>query len=183
MNVISIPEIDHAYIISMQQNIDSRGVLIEIFKSDVTTRLQGWEQFTSAQVNWVSSTKGSIRGIHRTKKEFPQMKILFCANGEIADHLVDLRPDSKTYKNHIEILLSGIDQNCLLIPEGVGHGFQTLSESSEVLYFMSRSYSLLEELTINPEDPSLSINWRKPYILSSKDKSAPLLENIEESLF
>ena len=167
----------------MQENIDSRGVLIEIFNNEIIKRNPGWEQYSPTQVNWVSSIKGSIRGIHRTKIEFPQMKVVFCATGEIADHLVDLRPASKTFKNHVEISLSGSDNSCLLIPHGVGHGFQTISESSEVLYLMNRIYNPLEELTINPEDPLIGINWLKPNILSARDKSAPFFNDIGLSSF
>jgi len=178
-----IPEIEGAYLISLQENSDSRGVLIELFNSQIIKGIQGWEEYSPTQINWVSSMKGSIRGIHRSKRQFPQMKIVFCTKGEIVDHLVDLRPDSKTYRNHVEILFSGSEKSCLLIPHRVGHGFQTISDESEVVYLMSRVYSPMEELTINPEDPALDINWVKPHILSTKDKTAPFLESIELSLF
>jgi dTDP-4-dehydrorhamnose 3,5-epimerase len=178
-----IPEIEGAYLISLQENSDSRGVLIELFNNQIIKGIQGWEEFFPTQINWVSSLKGSIRGIHRSKRQFPQMKIVFCTKGEIVDHLVDLRLDSKTYRNQIEILLSGSEKSCLLIPHRVGHGFQTISNDSEVVYLMKRVYSPLEELTINPEDPALGINWVKPHILSTKDKTAPFLESIELSLF
>ena len=178
-----IPEIEGAYLISLQENSDSRGVLIELFNNQIIKGIQGWEEFFPKQINWVSSLKGSIRGIHRSKRQFPQMKIVFCTKGEIVDHLVDLRLDSKTYRNHIEISLSGSEKSCLLIPHRVGHGFQTISNESEVVYLMNRVYSPLEEFTINPEDPALGINWVKPYILSTKDKTAPFLESIELPLF
>lgn len=179
----SIPEIDGAFLISLQENTDSRGVLIELFNNQIIKGIKGWEEYSPTQINWVSSMKGSIRGIHRSKRQFPQMKIVFCTKGEIVDHLVDLRPDSKTYRNHIEIFLNESEKSCLLIPHRVGHGFQTISDESEVVYLMNRVYSSSEEFTINPKDPLLGINWSEPHVLSTKDEFAPFLENIDLTLF
>ena len=156
---------------------DDRGFFREWFKTKSIERAVGHE-FNVEQANISSSKKGSLRGIHYSLAPNAQAKLVTCVSGLIKDVIVDIRPDSKTYRNWIEIELSGTSGNALLIGAGLGHGFVSLADVSTVAYLVSSPYSPSEEFEINPLDPVLAINWgieNSKLIFSDKDRNAPTL--------
>ena len=162
-----------ALIKKLSANEDNRGSLIEVFRSDWNTNVPGWIDFEISQQNYVLSKKGALRGIHFSNHPTGQRKILYCLEGEILDQLVDFRTDSPTYLQTVSILLSDSEPKLILIPAGVGHSFQTLSENSRVIYFFDLIYSPKNEVSITPLDATLNLKWEKPIYLSEKDSIAP----------
>jgi dTDP-4-dehydrorhamnose 3,5-epimerase len=156
---------------------DDRGFFREWFKSERIEPVLG-RDFNVAQANISSSTKGTVRGIHYSLATKGQAKWVTCVSGLIRDVIVDIRPSSTTYGNWISVELSGTSGNAVLISEGLGHGFISLSDISTVAYLVSSPFSPSEEFEINPLDPAMAINWGLPISelkISDKDKNAPEL--------
>lgn len=118
--------------------------------------------------------KGTLRGLHFQIAPFEETKIVQCLKGCIFDVVIDLRPESKSYGNHETFELNGKYKHMLYIPKGVAHGFQTLTEDCEVLYYMSEYYSGEHARGIRWNDPKFNIQWPlKNPILSDKDHNWP----------
>ncbi|CAM3335120.1 dTDP-4-dehydrorhamnose 3,5-epimerase [Helicobacter labetoulli] len=118
--------------------------------------------------------KGSIRGIHYQTPPFCETKIVRCLKGAIYDVAVDLRADSPTFLQHFGTELSETNAKYLIIPDGFGHTFQTLSEETEVLYLVTESFNPQADSALNPLDPTINIQWKlEVNNLSQKDKNAP----------
>ena len=156
---------------------DDRGFFREWFKAEDINDLTGCN-FGIEQANISVSKKGTLRGIHYSIAPRGQAKLITCVAGLIKDVIVDIRPNSKTYKKWIEFELSGTSGNSLLIGNGLGHGFVSLADISMVAYLVSSPFSPSEEFEINPLDPVLAINWgieNSRLIFSEKDLNAPTL--------
>lgn len=181
MIVRPIEGLDGAFLIEIDIHEDRRGFLSELWGEKYLPNDTEWKGFRILQENLVKSSRGSIRGIHRTTKDSPQRKVLVCLQGEIEDYLIDLRPESKSFKKIFKIPLNGEILNLLFIPARIGHSFQTISDTSLVCYYFDRKYNPDEEISINPFDKEFDINWIEPYIVSEKDQGAFFLENINRS--
>ena len=161
---------------------DDRGFFREWFKSESIKQVLG-RDFNVEQANISSSVKGTVRGIHYSLAAKGQTKWVTCVSGLIKDVIVDIRPNSKTYGKWIEVELSGTSGNAVLIGEGLGHGFISLSDTSTVAYLVSSPFSPSEEFEINPLDQAIAISWGLPLSelkISEKDKNAPTLEERKE---
>jgi dTDP-4-dehydrorhamnose 3,5-epimerase len=104
------------------------------------------------------------------------VKFVTCLRGEVLDVAVDLREGSPTFlKWHSEIL-SGNNNKTLAIPEGFAHGFQTLTDECEMLYFHTESHHPEAEGALNVADPRLAIDWLLPVCgLSDRDAAHPMI--------
>ena len=165
---------------------DDRGVFREWFKRD-EIELKTKFNFSVAQANISVSNKGVIRGIHYSLAPEGQAKWITCASGSILDVVVDIRPNSPTYKKIEYVHLNGDDERSLLIAHGLGHGFISLEENSTIAYLLSSAYSPENELEVIPTDTDLKIDWHlqlvggSELILSTKDAQAPTLKEREQN--
>lgn len=117
-----------------------------------------------------TNNKFSIRGLHFQYPPFAETKIIYCLKGKILDVVVDIRKNSPTFLQHLSIELSENISNALLIPEGFAHGFQTLENDTEIVYFHTQKYNSEFEGGLHYADPILKINWRnEPTDISDKD--------------
>jgi dTDP-4-dehydrorhamnose 3,5-epimerase len=140
--------------------------------------------FSIAQINRsMSKVCGTVRGLHFQIAPKSEMKIVQCLKGRVFDVAVDIRVNSPTFlKWHAEIL-SPDNGKSLCIPHGCAHGFQTLEENSEVLYFTDEFYSPQHEKTLHYADPAADIAWPLPVtVVSKKDNEAPVARMIFASL-
>ncbi|HID69207.1 MAG TPA: dTDP-4-keto-6-deoxy-D-glucose epimerase [Desulfobacterales bacterium] len=145
-------------IIRRQQLSDTRGFLSRLFCNEELA-LAGWSK-PVAQINHtLTLLKGTIRGMHFQLPPHSERKMVNCLKGEIWDVAVDIRSGSSTFLQWYGINLSA--ENCLslMIPEGFAHGFQTLSNDVELIYFHSAAYDAESEQGLNPQDPRLAIDW------------------------
>ncbi|MCM4155018.1 dTDP-4-dehydrorhamnose 3,5-epimerase [Gramella sp. AN32] len=165
-----IPEIFH----------DHRGIFLETYhRRQFAEHTRIDTEFV--QDNQSVSTYGVLRGLHYQKGEHAQTKLVRVIHGKVQDIVVDLRPDSSTFKQSFSVILD--DQNLyqLYIPKGFGHGFITLSEKSVFAYKCDQYYVPGSEGGIIYNDPDLNIDWNFPekdLILSEKDKNLPTLKDI-----
>ena len=160
---------------------DERGSFQEWFKSEEALEATGFI-FSVQQANISSSKKNVIRGIHYSLAPGGQAKWVTCANGRITDLIVDIRPNSSTYKKIEYLDLQAGDGKSLLIGPGLGHAFISLEDNTNVSYLLSSPYSPEFEYGINPMDSELNINWNlesgldNSAVISAKDLEAPTLE-------
>jgi len=162
-------KIKNPRIIRLTNFKDFRGKLSRVFCTESLKKKN--LSFNIKQINNVLvKKKATIKGMHIQLQPFNEIKLVKVIKGKIFDVVLDLRKNSKNFlKYKVFILDSSID-NLLIIPKGFAHGFQSLTNNCEIIYCHSETYNPKEELSINPLDPNISINWplKKP-IISSKD--------------
>jgi dTDP-4-dehydrorhamnose 3,5-epimerase len=130
----------------------------------------------------LSAASGTLRGLHFQLPPRAQTKLVRVLTGAIFDVAVDIRKGSPTFGRWVFVELSREKWNQLLVPAGFAHGFVTLVPNTEVAYKVSDTYSPEHERVIRFDDPALGIAWPQslqPYQLSTKDRAAPLLSEID----
>ena len=120
--------------------------------------------------------KGTLRGMHWQTPPAAEVKLVRCTRGAILDVIVDLRPDSPTYLQHIAVELTADNRKALYVPQLFAHGYQTLTDDVEVVYQVDEFYAPQHERGLRYDDPALGIHWPLPVTsLSRKDASWPLI--------
>ncbi len=129
---------------------------------------------------WVQSSisfnksKATLRGMHYQAAPYEETKLVRCTAGAIYDVIVDLRPGSETYRQWLGVELTAANRCLLYIPQGVAHGFETLTDDAEVFYEISEFYHPESARGVRWDDPALGIEWPlKAQILSDRDRSYP----------
>lgn len=121
-----------------------------------------------------NKASGTLRGMHYQAAPHEETKLVRCTMGAIYDVLVDLRPASPTYKGWIGVELTAANRTMLYVPPGVAHGFETLSDDSEIFYQMSAFYFPESARGVRWDDPAFSIRWpHPPRVISVKDQQYP----------
>jgi dTDP-4-dehydrorhamnose 3,5-epimerase len=154
---------------------DHRGYLERMYcESEIGTFLQGR---TIAQINRTLTMKrGALRGMHFQFPPYAETKVVNCIRGEVFDVAVDLRHGSPTFLRWHGEVLSAVNHRTLLIPEGFAHGFQTLTEDCELLYFHTAMWNSGAEGGLNPHDSELNISWPLPATeISPRDAAHPVV--------
>ena len=154
---------------------DERGFLARVWCAD-EFRAAGYG-FSVAQVNHTRTRRrGAVRGMHFQHPPAAETKLVSCVRGEVFDVAVDLRRGSPTFLAWHGEVLSADNHRSLLLPEGVAHGFQVLSEDCELVYLHSVAYNPGAEGGLNPRDPMIGIAWPLDIAeLSPRDQSHPPL--------
>lgn len=117
---------------------------------------------------------GTLRGMHYQAAPYQETKLVRCTRGTLYDVIVDLRPDSRTYKHWIGVELSANNHRMLYVPADFAHGFITLEDNTEVTYLVSESYTPGAERGLRWDDPQFGIEWPRPVeVISDKDARWP----------
>lgn len=155
---------------------DNRGFFSRFFCEQEFSRLG--VDIRPTQINFSYSPRaGTVRGLHYQYHPHAETKIVTCMHGEIFDVAVDLRRDSPTFLQWFGITLSAEQQNSLVIPPGVAHGFQSLVENSDVLYLVTSPYDRTLEDGLHPLDPALAIRWPlQPTEISERDRNRSYID-------
>jgi dTDP-4-dehydrorhamnose 3,5-epimerase len=116
--------------------------------------------------------KGTLRGMHYQAAPFPEAKLVRCTRGAIYDVAVDLRPESRTFREWIGVTLTAENRKMLYVPEGCGHGFLTLENKTEVFYQMSEFYHPELARGVRWDDPAFQILWPATVeVISERDRT------------
>jgi dTDP-4-dehydrorhamnose 3,5-epimerase len=128
-----------------------------------------------AQMNLsFTSARGTIRGLHYQAAPCAETKLICCLSGAIYDVIVDLRPDSPTYREWLAVNLTAAEHRMLYVPEGFAHGFQSLEDGVQLLYLVSQIYSPEHERGVRYDDPAFAIQWPLEIrVISEKDRRWP----------
>ncbi|HIF9244537.1 TPA: dTDP-4-dehydrorhamnose 3,5-epimerase [Photobacterium damselae] len=159
---------------------DERGFFMETYQEERYINAGIKERFV--QDNRSRSTQNVLRGLHFQKTK-PQGKLVTVTNGEVFDVAVDLRPESLTFGEYEAVILSEENKLQFYIPPGFAHGFCVLSVSADFQYKCTDYYDPNDESGLRWDDPRINIEWplANP-LLSDKDKTQPLLNEIEDSI-
>jgi dTDP-4-dehydrorhamnose 3,5-epimerase len=118
-----------------------------------------------------NTRKGTLRGMHYQIAPYREAKLVRCTHGIIYDVVIDLRPESPTFKRHVAQELSAENRHMLYVPEGVAHGFLTLADNTEVLYQMSEFWAPDYARGVRWNDPAFAISWpAQPEIIAERDQ-------------
>jgi len=120
--------------------------------------------------------RGTIRGMHFQKKPHQEAKLARCVRGAIYDVVIDLRPESPTRYRWVAVELTQENRRMLYIPEGLAHGYQTLTDNAEVFYQISEYYHPQSADGVRWNDPVFSIPWPLPVaVIAERDANYPLI--------
>jgi dTDP-4-dehydrorhamnose 3,5-epimerase len=159
-----------ALIIEHQPVADERGAF---------TRLWGREEFEQRGIEFAidqcsiacNRASGTLRGMHYQIAPFAEAKVVLCSAGAFFDAIVDLRPDSPTYRKSFALELSLESPRALFVPAGFAHGYLTLREHTTVQYLISGTYSPTHARGVRWNDPAFNIRWpAAPAVISPRDR-------------
>lgn len=137
---------------------DQRGYFERLFCADELQSLLSGRGIV--QINHsLTAQRGTVRGMHFQHPPHAEMKLVTCLRGEVFDVAVDLRQGSPTFLHWHGERLSADNDRTLVIPEGFAHGFQTLTDHCELLYFHTARYQPSAEGGLNAQDLRLNIGW------------------------
>jgi dTDP-4-dehydrorhamnose 3,5-epimerase len=170
-------ELGGAYVIDLEPREDARGFFArawcenEFADHGLTTRI--------AQCNLsYNRSAGTVRGMHYQAAPHQEAKVVRCTRGAIYDVIIDLRPESPTFKRWTGVTLTAENRRTLYVPEGFAHGYQTLADETETFYFVSARYAPDAERGVRWDDPSFGIRWPEAdgRTISEKDRAWPNFE-------
>ena len=154
---------------------DERGFFYESFNVREFENATGLKK-AFVQDNHSRSRKGVLRGMHY-QVQHTQGKLVRVTAGEVLDVALDVRRSSPNFGRWASVRLSAQNNRQLWIPEGFAHGFQTMSDECEMLYFHTAPYKQEAEGGLHPQDPRLAIGWPLPVAgLSPRDAAHPFLD-------
>ena len=164
-------------LIRLNQFKDVRGGLARVFCMNAF--LSKKIEFNVKQVNHVCVIKkGTIKGMHFQIKPYAEIKSINLIKGKIIDVIIDIRKNSKNFLKTKTFILDSKENKTLVIPKGLAHGFQTLTDNCEIIYCHSEDYNNEKERSINPFDSKINIKWPiKISNISSKDKETNFISN------
>ena len=162
-----------AVLIEIEKRGDERGFFARTFCEEEFAQAGLVTRFVPANAS-ASRKAGTLRGLHYQVAPHAETKVIRCTRGAIFDVIVDLRPDSPSYRRWQGFELTAAEGTMLYIPEGFAHGYQTLADDTEVAYQVSAPYAPGAEAGIRYDDPAFGITWPMPVTaISEKDVSWP----------
>ncbi|HEX2271307.1 MAG TPA: dTDP-4-dehydrorhamnose 3,5-epimerase [Pyrinomonadaceae bacterium] len=147
-----------AFVIDPQRFEDERGFLARSFSAKEFEDHGLNPRIAECNISF-SRKRYTVRGMHFQKPPHAQAKLVRCSKGAIYDVIIDLRPESPTFKQWIGEELTAENRRMLYVPEGFAHGFQTLEENTEVFYQISEFYTPQSEAGVRWNDPAFAIRW------------------------
>ncbi len=162
-----------AFLIEPEKRGDARGFFARTFCSKEFAA-QGLETVFPQQNMSRSVHRGTLRGMHFQRGADAEVKLVRCTRGAIYDVIVDLRPDSASFKRWQAFELNQDNHHTLYIPKGFAHGFQALTDDVEIIYLVSSPYAPHAEGGVRWNDPALALAWPlPPSVMSEKDENWP----------
>jgi dTDP-4-dehydrorhamnose 3,5-epimerase len=162
-----------AWLIRIEPIRDQRGFFARTFCVEEFARRALETNYPQHSISY-TARKGSLRGMHYQREPHSEVKVVRCISGAVLDVIIDIRPDSPTYRNWEKFELSSENGHMLYIPKGFAHGFQTLCDGVEVHYLISSPYEPKSASGLRHDDPAFAISWPLPVTeISEKDLHWP----------
>ncbi|RPH69268.1 MAG: dTDP-4-dehydrorhamnose 3,5-epimerase [Myxococcaceae bacterium] len=171
-----------AFIIDLERREDDRGFFARAFCQNEFSA-HGLKPVI-AQANLAfNKQKGTLRGMHFQYPPHAETKLVRATRGAILDIIVDLRPESPTYLQHVEVELTADNHRALYVPERFAHGYQALEDATETSYQVGEFYAPGTEGGLSPFDPRLGLTWPLPVsVISPKDAAWPPLDQVGDEV-
>ncbi len=160
-----------AYIIDIEPHRDERGFFARGWCANELAEHGLVSRIAQANIS-VNDKRGTLRGMHYQVPPHGEVKIVRCTKGALYDAIIDLRPDSPTYKEWVGVELTADNYRMLYVPENFGHGFVTLVDDTEAYYLVTEFYTPGSERGLRWNDPAIGIKWPlEPVVISEKDRN------------
>jgi dTDP-4-dehydrorhamnose 3,5-epimerase len=160
-----------AWMIELTPNADERGYFARTFdrRAFLDRGLNAdWPQCSVAYTR----ARGTIRGLHFQRAPHEEIKLIRCSKGDVFDVLVDLRPDSPAFGRHASVVLSEREHKMVYVPTGVAHGYQSLTDDTEMCYQITPEYVAEAAAGVRFDDPAFAIAWPLPVaVVSARDRA------------
>jgi dTDP-4-dehydrorhamnose 3,5-epimerase len=171
-----------AFVVDLERRQDSRGFFARAFCQH-EFEAHGLKPVIAQANVAFNRQKGTLRGMHFQFAPAAETKFVRATRGAILDIIVDLRPDSPTYLQHIAVELSEDNCRALYVPERFAHGYQVLRDDTETLYQVGEFYTPELESGLLYNDPRLALDWPLPItVMSEKDRAWRSLDQQEAEL-
>ena len=171
-----------AFVIDLEPHEDERGFFARAFCRDEFQE-HGLNPVVAQGNLAFNRRKGTVRGMHFQIPPAAETKLVRATRGAIVDKIVDLRPESPSYLQHISVELTEGNHRALYVPERFAHGYQALVDDTETSYQVGEFYSPAHERALPHDDPRLGLEWPLPVtVISEKDRNAPRLDTWEQRL-
>ncbi len=167
-------ELPGVFIVALERREDERGFFARIWDPDELAANGLERRLAHASIAWNERAE-TLRGLHYQAPPHAETKLVRCTRGAIYDVVVDLRPDSPTYKRWLAVELAEDDGRMLYVPEGFAHGYQTRADGTETLYLISERYVPEAQRGVRWDDPAFGIEWpaTPPGTMSERDRGWP----------
>jgi dTDP-4-dehydrorhamnose 3,5-epimerase len=156
--IFKATELAGAFVVEQELFEDVRGFFARIW-SEREFAAQGLNARLAECNLSFNRRRGTLRGMHFQRAPHAQAKLVRCTMGAIYDVIIDLRPDSQTFKSWFGTELTAANRRMLYVPEGFAHGFQTLADETEVLYQVSDVFAPELGDGVRWDDPAFGIVW------------------------
>ncbi len=171
-----------AFVITPERHEDERGFFARTFCRHEFAE-HGLETTIAQESVALNLIRGTVRGMHFQYPPAAEAKVVRCTHGSALDVVVDLRPESPTYLEHVAVELSAGNRCALYVPKRFAHGYQTLEDRTEIGYQMSEFHAPELAAGLAYDDPRLRLSWPLPVAaISAKDETWPPLDEVEDEL-
>ncbi|MBM3779596.1 MAG: dTDP-4-dehydrorhamnose 3,5-epimerase [Acidimicrobiia bacterium] len=171
-----------AFVIDLEPRHDARGFFARTFCRREFEAHGLSVEIAQANLSF-SRHRGTLRGLHLQFPPAAETKIVRCDRGALLDVIVDLRPESPTWLQHVAVELTADNRRALYVPERFAHGYQTLADDTETAYLVGEFYTPEAEGGLRWDDPALGIAWPLPPAgMTDKDRGWELLQAAEAGL-
>ena len=172
MNCVEL-ELEGVTLITHDVHADDRGSFSRLFCLESLERLELPAHWPQGNIS-TNHRRGTMRGMHFQRPPCAEEKLVRCMHGRMLDVVVDLREDSPTYLQHLQIELCASDGKMLYVPRGFAHGFLTLVDDTSVFYLMGNTHQPESATGLRWNDPALGIEWPEGIqVISKQDQSWP----------
>jgi dTDP-4-dehydrorhamnose 3,5-epimerase len=172
-------KLEGAFVIDIERRADERGFFARAFCQEEFARHGLKPVIAQANVAY-NRRKGTLRGMHFQFPPAAETKLVRATRGAILDIIVDLRPESPTFLEHVAVELTEENRRLLYVPERFAHGYQALEDATETSYQVGEFYAPATEGGLSPFDPRLKLQWPLPVsVISPKDAAWKHLDEIE----
>jgi dTDP-4-dehydrorhamnose 3,5-epimerase len=171
-----------AFILDVDRREDNRGFFARVFCQREFAG-HGLKPLIAQANIAFNKTRGTLRGMHFQFPPAAETKLVRCTRGAILDVIIDLRPESPTYLEHVAVELTADNHRALYVPERFAHGYQVLEDLTETSYHVGEFYAPGAEGGLRGSDPRLGLTWPLSITeISLKDESWKLLDEVEPEL-
>ena len=171
-----------AFLIDIERREDSRGFFARAFCQHEFAQ-HGLKPIIAQANIALNHKKGTIRGMHFQFPPAAETKLVRCTRGAIVDIIVDMRPESPTFLQHVEVELTEDNYRAIYVPERFAHGYQVLKDGTDTSYQVGEFYTPGSEGGLLYNDPRLGLKWPLPVtMISEKDRLWKSLDEQEQTI-
>jgi dTDP-4-dehydrorhamnose 3,5-epimerase len=158
------------FVIELDRKGDYRGFFARVYCRNEFAEHGLATEFVQVN-NSLSASRGTLRGMHYQLKPHAETKLVRCVRGGLWDCVLDLRPGSPTFGKWFGVDLTAENRRMMYVPKGCAHGFMTITDDAEALYFVDAFYAPEHERGVRWDDPAFAIEWPfDPVVISDKDR-------------